>query len=136
MEISKKIVLLFPRELVEQAVIYRLVKEYDLKFNILRATVTPQVEGVLVMELVGEEENYERGIAFMEGLGLRIQSLSQDIQRNDDLCIQCGVCTAVCPSGALAVGRPSMEILFDNSKCVVCEQCIKVCTRRAMELHY
>ncbi|MEE9366326.1 MAG: NIL domain-containing protein, partial [Dehalococcoidales bacterium] len=53
MEVSKRVVLHFPRRLVEQPVVYRLVKDYNLEFNILRASITaePEEEGLLVLEL-------------------------------------------------------------------------------------
>ncbi|MBM4445669.1 MAG: (Fe-S)-binding protein, partial [Chloroflexi bacterium] len=39
MAISRRVVLHFPRTLVEQPIIYRLVRDYDLSFNILKASV-------------------------------------------------------------------------------------------------
>jgi hypothetical protein len=38
---------------VERPIIYRLVKDYDLEFNILKASITPEQEGLLVLELKG-----------------------------------------------------------------------------------
>ena len=51
MVVSKRIVLHFPRRLVEQPVIYRLVKDYNLEFNILKALITlePEEEGLMVL---------------------------------------------------------------------------------------
>ncbi|MBC8436540.1 MAG: (Fe-S)-binding protein, partial [Candidatus Omnitrophica bacterium] len=37
---SQKIVLHFPRRMVDQPIVYKLVKDFDLKFNILKAHVT------------------------------------------------------------------------------------------------
>ncbi|MDD3988102.1 MAG: NIL domain-containing protein, partial [Candidatus Omnitrophica bacterium] len=34
--VSKRIVLHFPHRLVNQPLVYKLVKEYDLQFNILK----------------------------------------------------------------------------------------------------
>ena len=50
-DMTKKIVLRFPQNLVDQPIICRLVKDFDLEFNILRASVTPEEEGLLVLEL-------------------------------------------------------------------------------------
>jgi len=44
MAVTKRVVLHFPRRLVEQPVIYRLVKDYNLEFNILRASITAEPE--------------------------------------------------------------------------------------------
>jgi hypothetical protein len=51
--ISKRIVLHFPHRLVDQPIVYKLVKDFDLQFNILKAYVTPQEEGLMVLELSG-----------------------------------------------------------------------------------
>ena len=43
--ISKRIVLHFPKRLVDEPIVYNLIKEHDLKFNILKASITPEEEG-------------------------------------------------------------------------------------------
>ncbi len=60
--ITKKIVLHFPQRLVDEPIVYKLVKDFDLKFNILKASVTPQEQGLMVMELSGKAENYDKGV--------------------------------------------------------------------------
>ena len=47
MAVTKRIVLRFPKRMVERPIIYRLVKDYDLEFNILKASITPEQEGLL-----------------------------------------------------------------------------------------
>ncbi len=37
---AKKIVIRYPAEIVDQPIVYRLVKDYDLAFNILKARVS------------------------------------------------------------------------------------------------
>jgi len=39
----------------------------------------------------------------------------------------------VCPTGALSIQRPEMEVVFDQKKCSVCELCVPACPPRAME---
>jgi ferredoxin len=63
-----------------------------------------------------------------------VQRVAGDVKRNDDRCYQCGTCTSVCPTGALHVKRPEMEIVFDPDKCSACELCCPVCPARAMEV--
>ena len=41
MAISKRIVLHFPKRLVDRPIVSRLVKDYNLDFNILKALITP-----------------------------------------------------------------------------------------------
>jgi ferredoxin len=134
--VAHRIVLKFPHRLVEQPIVSKLVKEYDLELNILKANVTPREEGLMVLELTGESDSYDGGVAYLEGLGITVQALSSDIKRNEDRCTHCGACVAVCPSGALALNPDTRMIDFDSEKCVACELCVPACPPRAMELHF
>jgi ferredoxin len=136
MIVSKKIVLHFPSRLVDQPIIYRLIKEYDLRFNILKASVIPDEEGLLVLELSGEQENYDSGIKYLTKTGVKIQSLSQNVLRNEDRCTHCGACITICPTSAFELDKASRQVVFTNEKCIACGLCIKACPPRAMELHF
>ena len=134
--ISKRVVLRFPHRLVDQPIVCKLVKDYDLVFNILRASVTPEEEGLLVLELSGEDKSYERGIQYLTDVGVKVQLLSQDITRNEDRCTDCGVCVPICPTGALATEPLTRRVCFYDNKCIACELCVKACPVRAMEVHF
>jgi ferredoxin len=134
--VRRKIVLHFPHEQVDKPVVSKLVRDYNIDFNILKASITPREEGLLVLELTGEEADYERGLQYLASCGISIQPLSQDIRRNEERCTHCGICTAVCPTLALYIDPESMEVRFDQEECVACELCIKVCPPRAMEIQY
>lgn len=134
MTISKRVVLHFPRSLVDQPIISRLVKDYALEFNILKASVTPKEEGLLLLELSGEREDYENGIRYLAELGVGIQPLSQDVSRNEERCTHCGACVVICPTGALALEPSTRRVNFDNSKCIACGLCVLPCPPRAMEV--
>jgi len=136
MTVSKRIVLRFPRRLVDRPIVYRLIKDYDLELNILKAAVTPDEEGLLVIELRGEQENYDKGVRYLTKTGVRIQSLSQDVTRNEERCTHCGACITICPTGAFELDPLTRQVRFDNEKCLACGLCIKGCPLRAMELHF
>ena len=55
---TEMLILRFSREVVDQPIIYRLVKDYDLEFNLLKATIYPAKEGVMVMELRGHPDEF------------------------------------------------------------------------------
>jgi ferredoxin len=129
---SKKIVLRFDTDISVKPVIYRLVKDYDLIVNIVQANVNPQKQGTMILEVSGEKCG--EGLDYLRGLGVSVQSFDREIARDEDKCFMCGVCTGVCPTGALYLNRPSMEVCFDENNCVVCQLCVKICPAKAMEV--
>jgi ferredoxin len=136
MAISRRIVLHFPPRITNQSIVYRLAKDFDLSFNIIKASVTPGEEGLMVMELSGDQRNYDKGIQYLSKVGVKIQSLSQDVVRNEARCTHCGACINLCPTGAFTLDPKTRKVLFDHNKCVVCELCVKACPPRAMELYF
>ena len=136
MNVSKRIVLHFPRRLTDRPIIYRLVRDYNLEFNILKASVTPEKEGLLVLELSGEQEEYDKGIRYLTENGLRIQSLSQNVIRNEERCTHCGACITICPAAAFELEPLTRRVTFYHERCLACEMCIKACPPRAMEVHF
>src|SRR5271157_4664444 len=132
---TKKIVIRYTPDIVQQPVIYQLVKQYDLVFNILKARIFPRREGVIVLELSGLKENFDRGIHFLKELGLKVEPLSKSVSQNTNKCVHCGACTAFCPTLALSFEKPSQKVLFDPEKCNGCELCVSACPVRAMEIN-
>ena len=131
---SKILILRFPKTEVQKPVVCYLAKDYDLTFNILNATVLPRKEGIMVLELSGSRKNFKAGVKYLKDQGVQVQNASQEVKRTQKKCTHCGACTAVCPTGALAVQRPEMTIDFDQKKCSVCELCIPACPTRAMKV--
>jgi len=79
--VSRRIVMKFPHRLLDQPIISNLVKDYNLEFNILKASVMPNEEGLLVLELTGTEKDYEKALEYLKKTGVNLQPLSQDIKR-------------------------------------------------------
>jgi ferredoxin len=133
---SKMLSLRFPAKIVNEPIAVTLVKQFDLSFNILKATIYPRKEGLMVMELSGHRKNFQKGVRYLKSLGVKVESIGQDIRRDEEQCFQCGACTAVCPTGALHIQRPEMAVLFDREKCSACELCVAACPARAMEVRF
>ena len=72
MAVAKRIVLHFPKRIVDRSIVCRLDKDYELEFNILKALVTPEEEGLMVLELSGEPGEYDRGIRYLTETGVKI----------------------------------------------------------------
>ncbi|NQT95011.1 MAG: 4Fe-4S binding protein [Candidatus Omnitrophica bacterium] len=133
---KKRIVLHFPHKLIDKPIAYHLVKDYNLVFNILQAKIIPNEEGVMVLELSGKDKEYADGIKFLQRQGIKVQTLSRDVKRNEKRCTHCGACIAVCPTDALRVDRKTMEVIFDINECIACELCVPACPPRAMEVKF
>jgi len=134
MAISKRVVLHFPRSLVDQPIIYHLVKDHNLMLNILKASVTPKEEGLLVLELSGKRGDYEKGVKYLADVGVEIQPLSKDVYRDESRCTHCGACITICPTGAFILEPSTRKVNFLHEKCIACGLCIKACPPRAMEM--
>ncbi len=131
---KRRVVLTFPASLVGEPITYKLVKDYDIILNILKAQVTQKEEGKLVVDLQGSENNLKDAITYLKNLGVTIQPLKKDIRMNKDKCTHCTVCVTVCPTKALTVDRKTMTVQFIPEKCIACELCIPACPYNAMEI--
>jgi ferredoxin len=130
-----RIVLSFPPSNVEEPITYRLIKDYDLVVNILRASIDPGKQGRMVVELSGEESQMALAFNYLEKLGVSIEPLSQEIQHQEKRCTGCTACVPICPTGALDVDRKNWKVSYDPEKCVVCLSCLDVCIYKAVEVN-
>lgn len=126
----------FPKETCDKPIIYYLVKRFDVEFNILKADILPQREGIMIIELKGSRENVKESLTYLKDLGVKVEKLAGKIRRDEDKCFQCGACTGVCPVAALFIHRPDMSVIFAPEKCTGCGLCVTVCPVRAMEVSF
>jgi ferredoxin len=131
---SKILKLRFPVTEVQKPIVCNLAREFDLLFNILNAGILPRKEGFMVLEISGSRKDFKAGVDYLKRQGVGVQNASQEVKRREKRCTHCGSCTAVCPTGALFVERPTMTVRFDQQKCIVCELCVPACPPRAMEI--
>ena len=117
---KKRYVLKFPAQSGDMPLSYHLVKDFDIRINILRAEVWPGKTGSLVLELEGTSENLKNGIAYLKENQVTCEPLNKKITWNEKRCISCGNCTAVCFAGALQMDPVNWELQFDSEKCIVC----------------
>lgn len=134
---KKRILIRFKKNTIDKPIVYRLAKDYNLIFNILRAHVYPKAESIMVLEIEGDDENFERGIEYLKSKNLQIEPIEQDITRDENKCVHCGICTSVCATEALYIDRKKrMRVEFDYEKCVACELCVRVCPVKAMSVYF
>ena len=133
---SKMLSLRFPKEIVNDPIVVNLVRRFNLSFNILKATIYPRKEGMMVLELSGDRKDFHDGVRYLKSVGIKVDSIGSDIRRDEERCFQCGACTAVCPTGALHIVRPDMAVLFQKERCSACELCVAACPAQAMEVKF
>jgi len=114
--------------------IYELVKEYDVSFNILRAQVMEDEGGMLTLEFSGTKASLTKAVESLQQQGVRVRELGRFIQRDVDKCTHCGACVGQCPTGALRVHPNTCEVDFDAKKCILCELCVPACMYGAMTI--
>lgn len=133
--VKEKLVLNFPHSIMDQPIIYRLIKDHDIEVNILRARITPKEEGEMVVELKGTSKQHLKQVQdYLVERGVKLQPLEKDITWLEDRCTHCTACVAVCPVDAFKVNPKTKEIAFDKEKCIACELCIPACPYRAIEI--
>jgi ferredoxin len=130
----KIIHLSFPPEVSSRPVVCNLAKLFDLSFNILKAQIHPRHEGGMILELSGLEENFHKGVNYLKECSVRVQSVAQNIFRDEDSCVHCGMCTALCPTGALELDLATRKVSFDPERCSACGLCRRICPVNAMSV--
>ena len=131
---EKTVILRFTKKTWNTPVIYGLSRRTDLVFNILEAKVTPRQESYAIINLEGSDEDYRKGMEYLQGCNIVIEEVPDKVLRDEDSCVHCGACTAVCPTGALHVEGEERKIELDRQKCVACGNCVTACPVQCIDL--
>ena len=129
---KKRVTLTFPKRAVQMPVTYRLAKEFNVAANIIRAQVAPNQIGKLVVELSGDIDQLDAAIEWMRSQQINVSHNLAEIVIDQDTCVDCGLCTGVCPTEALTLDPQTFRLTFVRSRCIVCEQCIPTCPVQAI----
>jgi len=129
---KKRITLTFPKRAVQMPVTYRLAKDFNVAANIIRAQVAPNQIGKLVVELSGDIDQLDAAIEWMRTQNIAVSMTLGEIVIDENSCVDCGLCTGVCPTEALTLNPDTYRLKFERSRCIVCEQCIPTCPVQAI----
>ena len=117
-------------------VTYRLAKDFNVAANIIRAQVAPNQIGKLVVELSGDIDALDAAIEWMRSQDINVSLASREIVIDENICVDCGLCTGVCPTEALTLDKETFKLTFTRSRCIVCEQCIPTCPVEAISTNF
>lgn len=71
--------LTFPPSLIQEPIIYRLVKDFDIVINIRRADVKEDY-GWVALELDARDEaTLEKGVAWLKAKGVQVDPIERDV---------------------------------------------------------
>ena len=71
--------LTFPTNLIQEPIIYRLVKDFDILVNIRRADVKED-HGWVALELDAKDETtLENGVAWLKAKGVHVDPIEHDV---------------------------------------------------------
>jgi len=129
----KKFLLTFTPDNVSEPVTYRLVKEFDIMINILRAEVDEK-GGRLMIAMEGSGLQIDRAVRFLESSGVDVQELKEFVRKDDARCTNCGMCVSICPVSAFQVDKGTWKVTFLNERCIACGMCVDACPPGAIRL--
>jgi len=76
--VKRQVMFTFPQELIKEPIIYNLGLQFKVVTNIRRADISED-KGWVVLELEGEEQDIEQGIAWVISKGVRVDPAIGDI---------------------------------------------------------
>src|SRR5947199_10520953 len=74
----RRLKLIFGPSLVKEPVIYQLGRNFEIVTNIRRADVAKD-HGWVLLEVSGEPEELDRGVAFLESKGVKVEPAEGDL---------------------------------------------------------
>ena len=126
-----RVIFRFDKETVDKPITSQVILEHGVPINILSAHMN-QHGGEILAEI--DSRSAEKVIkAFREkGVTVDVRRL---IEKDDELCVDCGGCVSICPMDALTFDKQRAVILHeDRCNGVTCGLCVDACPQRALRL--
>jgi ferredoxin len=125
-----RVLLRYPEDMVDEPIVSQIILELKVPINIVTARVNSK--GGEVLAEVGKDVLGKVVKAF-RAKGVSV-SLPKLIEVDNEKCISCGACVALCPVEAITVFE-DLSVVFDKDKCVgsTCSACVDACPARAIK---
>ena len=76
--VKRQVIFTFPQEMIKEPIIFNLGQQFNVVPNIRQADISEN-KGWVVLELEGEEDDIEAGVAWVISKGIRVDPVSGDI---------------------------------------------------------
>jgi len=125
-----RILLRFSEKIVEEPITSQIILELKVPINIIAAHVNSK-GGEVLAEV--PDAALDKIVKAFRKRGVTV-SLPKLIEVDDEKCVSCGACVALCPVEAITIAD-DLSIVFNKDKCVgsVCSACVDACPARAIK---
>lgn len=130
---NSRYLLYFSPDLINEPITYRMVKDFDLMINILRAEID-DTGGRLIISFEGSPAQIKSALKYLTDNKVQIQELNEYVRKDLERCTDCGACVSVCPVAAFIVDKVTWKVVFNSDKCIACGMCMDACPTGAMKL--
>jgi NAD-dependent dihydropyrimidine dehydrogenase PreA subunit len=126
-----RLLLRFDQTNVDKPITSEVILEQKTPINILSARIN-QTGGEILIDIPPETvDEFSKSIT-SKGVNVSFPNL---INKDDELCIDCGSCISLCPVDAYSY-EEDYSVNLDHSKCIgsTCGKCVDTCPREALKL--
>lgn len=127
-----KILLKYAGEALEKPILAEVVRKTSAEINILHAEINAR-KGEILIGVEGPPAEIEKIIKLFEEKGVEAEKLEHVVTLDSDVCMDCGACVSLCPTGALSIAE-DYSVKLDEDKCILCEVCVPACPVKAIKV--
>ena len=135
-EVTRRYVMKFPPQSADKALSYRLIKDYDIKINILKAEVRPGKTGSLCLNWNLSPLTLKRGSNTSKPIMSLVNYSAKKSNSMPKSASTAETASGSALPGALTMDREKWELHFDPELCVVCELCVPACPMNLFEINF
>jgi len=127
-----KILLRYAEEVLDKPILAEVIKKTSAEINILHAEINAR-KGEILIGVEGPPAEIDKIIKLFEEKGVEAEKLEHVVTLDSDVCMDCGACVSLCPTGALSIAE-DYSVKLDEDKCILCEVCVPACPVRAIKV--
>jgi len=127
-----KILLKYAGEVLDKPILAEVIRKTSAEINILHAEINAR-KGEILIGVEGPQAEIDKVIKLFEERGVEAEKLEHVVTLDSDVCMDCGACVSLCPTGALSIAE-DYSVKLDEDKCILCEVCVPACPVRAIKV--